>query len=620
MSKKPPKIVIPGLNRGAGVPASYMVGRLKGQGPAQLLNLTQVRRFGVATVAGVAQTAASLSSAVSTVVQSYNPAMLLGSDGGEDGSPGPPGVAGAAGAAGAAGQRGADGIDGLDGADGMPIPGIPGAAGAAGAAGATGPQGPIGFGLDGIDGEEGMAIPGLPGAAGAAGATGPAGPIGLALDGADGTDGMPIPGDRGATGAAGSAGATGPQGPIGFAIDGIDGEEGMPIPGVQGTAGANSLTVGAFDTLSTAQADTGNSTTVETDIYTFTVPASQLGTNGDRVEMEASGAFVSSGTATRQLRAYFGGTMIFDTGALTISLAAAWDIYCIITRVSATVVRYAVSMTTEGAALAAYTSSGEVTGLTLSNTNIIKVTGTAAGVGAATNDIVCKMGAVDFKPSTPDIISSAARGDILYRNAAVWTRLPAGTSGQVLQTNGAGADPSWVTASGGLPVLEQHTASSSASLDFTIAISSTYDEYLIEFINIIPATNATRVQMRMSTNGGSTYDSGTNYSYNVWGANRFSNGTSVGVDSGGTEIRMMQSAGDNTSTAGIIGFARLFSPGSTSLHKAVRGEIGFLTSAVVETAQFTGWYRSTTAVNAFQFLMASGNIASGTIRVFGIPK
>ena len=39
--------------------------------------------------------------------------------------------------------------------------------------------------------------------------------------------------------------------------------------------------------------------------------------------------------------------------------------------------------------------------------------------------------------------NGSTRGDLLYRNASKWTRLPAGTAGQVLQTNGAGADPSW---------------------------------------------------------------------------------------------------------------------------------------------------------------------------------
>lgn len=138
----------------------------------------------------------------------------------------------------------------------------------------------------------------------------------------------------------------------------------------------------------------GNGTTVETDLYTSTTAANTLRLNGEKLSIEYAGSFVSSATATRQLKLYFGGTVIFDSGALTLSLSSQWVIYATIIRVSATVIRYLVSMTTEGAALAAYTASGEVTGLTLSNTNILKITGQAAGVGAATNDIVASMGTV----------------------------------------------------------------------------------------------------------------------------------------------------------------------------------------------------------------------------------
>jgi hypothetical protein len=48
-----------------------------------------------------------------------------------------------------------------------------------------------------------------------------------------------------------------------------------------------------------------------------------------------------------------------------------------------------------------------------------------------------------------DFIGSVARGDILFRGASGWQRLAAGSAGQVLTTGGAGADPSWATASGG---------------------------------------------------------------------------------------------------------------------------------------------------------------------------
>jgi hypothetical protein len=48
-----------------------------------------------------------------------------------------------------------------------------------------------------------------------------------------------------------------------------------------------------------------------------------------------------------------------------------------------------------------------------------------------------------------DFIGSAAQGDILYRGAAGWARLGAGTSGHFLQTQGAAANPQWAASSGG---------------------------------------------------------------------------------------------------------------------------------------------------------------------------
>jgi hypothetical protein len=50
--------------------------------------------------------------------------------------------------------------------------------------------------------------------------------------------------------------------------------------------------------------------------------------------------------------------------------------------------------------------------------------------------------------------ASIARGNVLYRGASAWQNLAPGTSGQVLQTNGAGADPSWATVSAGATTLD----------------------------------------------------------------------------------------------------------------------------------------------------------------------
>lgn len=215
-----------------------------------------------------------------------------------------------------------------------------------------------------------------------------------------------------------------------------------------------------------------------------------------------------------------------------------------------------------------------------------------------------------FTPSVPTPASGPSQAYIWYETDTLDTYCYAAGAWHKVDIGGGAS---------ALTLLEQHTASASASLNFTAAISSTYDEYMIEFLNLIPATNAINFYMRMSTDGGATYDSGANYSYVAFGLNRFGSAP-TGVDSGGTQIQLNKSAIDNTSTAGISGSIRLFNPGSTSVHKNITGQLNGLTGGALEIESVTGWYRSTTAVNAFQFLTSSGNITSGTIRVYGVAK
>lgn len=69
----------------------------------------------------------------------------------------------------------------------------------------------------------------------------------------------------------------------------------------------------------------------------------------------------------------------------------------------------------------------------------IDVIGKVAVFADANHIVPIEGGAVSFD----DIAPTTTRGDLIYRNAATNTRLPAGTAGYHLQTNGTGADPSW---------------------------------------------------------------------------------------------------------------------------------------------------------------------------------
>lgn len=168
-----------------------------------------------------------------------------------------------------------------------------------------------------------------------------------------------------------------------------------PIPRADGGTGQTSSPIKFTNVV-----DANNSGTAETDLYSNTLAAGQLATNSDIVIAQYGGVFVGDATSTQQLKAYFGGSLIFDSGALGFGVGTTnWDLYVTIIRVSASVVRCSATLNTSFASLSAYAKYTEVTGLTLANTQVLKITGQAAGVSGASSQITAKEGYIEYKPS-----------------------------------------------------------------------------------------------------------------------------------------------------------------------------------------------------------------------------
>jgi hypothetical protein len=84
-------------------------------------------------------------------------------------------------------------------------------------------------------------------------------------------------------------------------------------------------------------------------------------------------------------------------------------------------------------------------------------------------------------------------GSVIYGNGTALAVSAVGTSGQVLQSNGASA-PSWVTASGGAMVLITTTTASNAS-DVTFSSLTTYNNYRI-VISGLTFSSSTTLELR----------------------------------------------------------------------------------------------------------------------------
>lgn len=153
--------------------------------------------------------------------------------------------------------------------------------------------------------------------------------------------------------------------------------------------------LGLSQSLADFISDVGNSGTDETDLYSFTIPANMLTQNGDRISAYYSLSITGSATATSQIKVYFSGTARFDSGALSLSSSGNWQCWVEMVRTGASTGRISVVLQTPGASLAAYTAEVDMTSQDFTATNVIKITGTRAGVGAASNDILAKHGYVE---------------------------------------------------------------------------------------------------------------------------------------------------------------------------------------------------------------------------------
>lgn len=149
--------------------------------------------------------------------------------------------------------------------------------------------------------------------------------------------------------------------------------------------------------LSYSTTATGNSGSSETELYAYSVPGKTLRKNGETIEFWFSGTMVAHATATRQIRIKFGATTIFDSTPKATTTSYDFSVRGLIMRVSATSQKCITVMDTtqELFLITDYATTTE----TLSGAVSLRITGEAAGAGAATNDITFQMGRVLWRPT-----------------------------------------------------------------------------------------------------------------------------------------------------------------------------------------------------------------------------
>lgn len=174
----------------------------------------------------------------------------------------------------------------------------------------------------------------------------------------------------------------------------------------------------------------------------------------------------------------------------------------------------------------------------------------------------------------------------------------------------------WARIAGGSGVLlATLTASSSTSLDDQASVTSAYNDYLVIFENLVPATNNTILQLLISS--AATFQT---TGYQSGGIQAGNANTSVFVGGSTTEIPITGPYVSNTTAdGGCSGFFRIYSPSNTAGYKSITGLAGFAGGGTTWAVVYWGgaWKGGTGAVDGIRIKYNSGNIVSGTVKIYG---
>jgi len=181
---------------------------------------------------------------------------------------------------------------------------------------------------------------------------------------------------------------------------------------------------------------------------------------------------------------------------------------------------------------------------------------------------------------------------------------------------------------GAMTHIKTITASSSGTVQFQdgssgVTLDNTYKEYVFKIFNMNPATDNHIFEFQANASGGSGYNE--TITSTTWRAYHSESGSStleyvVNDDlAQGTDHQHLANGVGNGSDEGLNGELRLFDPSNTTFVKHFIARCTFYEAGDMNVDFFTaGYINTTSAIDEIQFKMASGNIDSGTFKLYGI--
>jgi len=181
---------------------------------------------------------------------------------------------------------------------------------------------------------------------------------------------------------------------------------------------------------------------------------------------------------------------------------------------------------------------------------------------------------------------------------------------------------------GAMTLIKSQTASSSSTISFVhgtsdVVLDGTYPIYLFKFINIHPATDNVDF-MVLFRDGSSAFDATvTSSSFDAY-HNEADDGSGLAYNTGmdlaqaTSGQKLIEDQGNDNDQCGS-GILHLFNPSSTTFVKHFIARTRNTHHANYTADEFiAGYCNVTAAIDGIQFKFSSGNIDSGTIKLYGI--
>jgi len=144
----------------------------------------------------------------------------------------------------------------------------------------------------------------------------------------------------------------------------------------------------SYTHLNTDLSTVNNSGSTETDLYSYTIGSGTIGILADSLELISAGTFAATVNA-KTLRVKWGGTTIFDSGALSINTINTWRLSVLICCLGTNSQKCIVVLQTSSSVLVS-TISYNTSSISTASSQILKVT----GQGTATGDLIKEIGRI----------------------------------------------------------------------------------------------------------------------------------------------------------------------------------------------------------------------------------